>query len=78
MVGVKNSKEKLNTTLAFIAELLNQNDIYNWFVAYGTLLGIVRGNSCIANDDDVDFVCNVVDYEKIKEMLQKSRLEFDY
>ena len=53
MVGKKNDKILLNKTLLFIIKLLNDNNIKNWFIGYGTLLGIIRENSCIDGDDDV-------------------------
>ena len=45
MVGTnKNSKVKLNNTLIHIIKLLHKYNINNWFIAYGTLLGIIRNN----------------------------------
>lgn len=69
MAGVKYSKETLNKTLLHIITLLKNNGIPDWFIGYGTLLGIVRGDSCIDQDDDVDIVCNIDCYDKIKEIL---------
>ena len=69
MVGSKKSKDKLNNTLLFVIDLLNNNNIKNWFVAYGTLLGIIRENSCIEGDNDIDIICNIDDYDKIKKIL---------
>jgi phosphorylcholine metabolism protein LicD len=54
MVGIENSKEILNKTLLFYAELFKEHNITDWFIGYGTLLGIIRGNSCIEGDDDVE------------------------
>ena len=56
MAGTKQTSEKLNKTLLFLITLLNDNNIKNWFVCYGTLLGLVRENSCIDNDDDIDVI----------------------
>ena len=53
-MGNNNSQEKLNNTLIKITNLLNENNIHDWFIGYGTLLGIVREDSCIENDDDID------------------------
>ena len=33
---------------------MKKYNINNWFIAYGTLLGIVRNNNCINYDDDID------------------------
>lgn len=69
MAGHKETKEKLNKTLIFIINLLQKNNITQWFIAYGTLLGIIRDNSCINNDDDIDIIFNKDDYHLIKRIL---------
>lgn len=68
--GNSNSQDKLNNTLIKITNLLNENNIYDWFIAYGTLLGIVRENSCIDNDDDIDIIVNIKDKDKIHNILK--------
>jgi len=65
----KNSKIKLNNTLMFIIKLLNDNNIKDWFIAYGTLLGIVRNNSCIEGDDDIDIIIDRSYYDIVKKLL---------
>ena len=75
--GNTNTKEKLNNTLVFISKLLNQNNIQNWFIGYGTLLGIIRGNSCIEGDDDIDIICDINDRENIKRILQNNGICLD-
>jgi phosphorylcholine metabolism protein LicD len=78
MGGIKNSRSKLNHTLSVIINLLNNHNIKNWFISYGTLLGIVRENSCIDNDDDIDITSNINDYDKIKQLLQDNGFTFIY
>ena len=78
MAGIKNSRSKLNHTLSVIINLLNNHNIKNWFISYGTLLGIVRDNSCIDNDDDIDITSNINDYDKIKQLLQDNGFTFIY
>lgn len=68
MVGKNQSAAKLNNTLIKIVKILTDNKILNWFVSYGTLLGIIRDNSCIDQDDDIDIICNGVDYDIIKKI----------
>ena len=75
--GNTNTKEKLNKTLVFISKLLNQNNIKNWFIGYGTLLGIIRGNSCIEGDDDIDIICDINDSENIKKILKDNGILLD-
>jgi phosphorylcholine metabolism protein LicD len=69
MAGKKTSKEDLNALLHLISLLLVHSNIHNWFIAYGTLLGIVREDSCIQNDDDVDIICDKKYKKQIKELL---------
>ena len=52
MTGNQNDRKKLNNTLLYITKLLNEANIKNWFIGYGTLLGIIREKSCIHNDWD--------------------------
>ncbi len=53
MAGEGATSEKLNHTLFTIIKILRDNNINDWFVAYGTLLGIVREKSCIENDENI-------------------------
>jgi phosphorylcholine metabolism protein LicD len=80
MAGEKHSKALLNNTLMFIIKLLNDNNIKNWFVGYGTLLGIIREDSCIEGDDDVDIVIDKTNYDIIKQLMIENniKLEFGY
>lgn len=74
MAGQKCSKQKLNKTLVFISKLLNNNNINDWFIGYGTLLGIVRDKSCIHKDDDIDIVISNKHYDDLKLLLEKAKL----
>ena len=78
MSGNRLSKEKLNLSLVKIANVLNNNLFDKWFISYGTLLGIVRNKSCIDGDDDIDIICDINDYQKLKEILVKEGYELDY
>lgn len=78
MAGKTNTVEILNNTLLFIIKLLNEHDIKNWFVGYGTLLGIVRENSCIEGDDDVDIIIDQMNYDKIKQILIQNGIKIEY
>jgi phosphorylcholine metabolism protein LicD len=69
MADKKETSERLNKTLLFLITLLNNNNIGNWFVCYGTLLGLVRENSCIDNDDDIDIIIEKSNYDIIKKLL---------
>jgi hypothetical protein len=78
MVGKKNNKNILNNTLLFIIKLLKNNNINNWFIGYGTLLGIIRGNECIEGDDDIDIVCDSIYYDKLKKLLIENDFKIEY
>ena len=78
MTGAKNSQTKLNNTLIFIINLLNDNNIKNWFISYGTLLGIVRENSCIDGDDDIDIIIDGSNYDLVKKLLIENNIIIEY
>ena len=78
MAGNKQPKEKLNNTLLFIIKLLNSNNIKNWFISYGTLLGIIRENSCIDGDDDIDIIIDINNYDILKKLLINNNFEIEY
>lgn len=75
MAGFKNSKERLNKTLEMIIAILIDNNINNWFISYGTLLGIVRDNSCIENDDDVDIIVDRKYFDKLHNILRNNSIK---
>jgi|TARA_B100000035_G_scaffold71037_1_gene58418 phosphorylcholine metabolism protein LicD len=77
-MGNNNSQEKLNNTLIKITNLLNENNIHDWFIGYGTLLGIVREDSCIENDDDIDIIVNVKEKDKIHNILKNEGFTLDH
>ena len=78
MTGAKFNKTLLNNTLMFIIKLLNDNNINNWFIGYGTLLGIIRENSCIDGDDDIDIIIDKSNYDVVKQLLIKTGIDFDF
>ena len=76
--GSKQNSKKLNNDLKIISNILNDNNINNWFISYGTLLGIIRENSCIDNDDDVDIICDIKNKDKLLNILKDRYKNFDY
>ena len=56
------NKETLNNTLQKISIVLNNSSVKEWFISYGTLLGIVRDFSCISHDDDIDICVCMTQY----------------
>ena len=75
MAGAKTDKEKLNLTLEKVCSILHKNDINDWFIVFGTLLGIVRENSCIEGDDDLDIMINC-DYQKLRSTFEQEGFIF--
>lgn len=75
MSGVNTNKEKLNHTLEVVAGILHEENINNWFIFYGTLLGIIREDSCIEDDDDLDIMINC-DYQKLRSVFEKRGFTF--
>ena len=78
MSGQKYEQTILNNTLMFIIQLLHDNGINNWFIGYGTLLGIVRENSCIKGDDDVDIIIDIGNYDIVNKLLIENNIEIEY
>lgn len=75
MVGIHTDKEKLNRTLEVVANILHKENINDWFIFFGTLLGIVRENSCIQGDDDLDIMINC-DYQKLRSTFEQEGFTF--
>ena len=75
MAGIQTDKEKLNRTLEVVANILHEENINDWFIFFGTLLGIVRENSCIQGDDDLDIMINC-DYQQLRSAFEKKGFIF--
>ena len=78
MAGRTQPQDKLNNTLLMIIKLLNEHEIKDWFIGFGTLLGIVRNNSCIDNDDDVDIIIDESNFDKIVKILDENNFQRNY
>ena len=77
MVGTTCTKEFLNNTLFKIVKILNDNNINNWFVSYGTLLGIIRENGCIEGDDDIDIIIDINCTNQLLKVLKDNDFKID-
>ena len=78
MGGDTFSSAKLNAVLVIIVKLLHSYNISNWFIGYGTLLGIIREESCIDGDDDVDIVINITQKEKLIQLIKEHNFKYIY
>lgn len=78
MAGKTFSAEKLNEVLKKIIKLLHEYKITNWFIAYGTLLGIVRGNSCINDDDDIDILIDKNQSDILRKIVTDNNYKYIY
>lgn len=75
MAETTTDKEKLNHTLKFVANVLHEENINDWFIFFGTLLGIVRENSCVEGDNDLDIMINC-DYQQLRNVFEKKGFIF--
>ena len=75
MAGVKTNQEKLNHTLEVVVGVLHEIDIDDWFIMFGTLLGIVREGSCIQGDDDIDIMISC-DYNRLRAAFESRGFTF--
>ena len=75
MAGIRTDKEKLNRTLEIVASILREENINDWFIFFGTLLGIIREDSCIEGDDDLDIMINC-DYQQLRNVFEKRGFVF--
>lgn len=76
MAGKPQNKEKLNTTLEKVCNILHKEGIEDWCIMYGTLLGIVRGGECIEGDDDIDIIINY-EYSVLKALFEEYDFRFE-
>ncbi len=67
MTGHKKSIKCLRKLLKRSGKLLDKHGI-KFVLFYGTLLGLVRSNELIENDDDVDILVHCKDREKVKSL----------
>lgn len=75
MSGLPTDQKRLNRTLEKVCDILNKHDISDWFIAFGTLLGIVRDNNCIKGDDDLDIMIHH-DYQDLRSVFEKEGFTF--
>lgn len=81
MSGAKQNSQQLNEALLRVVRVLRDNiDDNDWFIGYGTLLGIIRDGECINHDDDVDILVNNNNdnYHLLKEKLSECGFTFTY
>jgi len=74
MAGQPERAERLNYTLNWIVDILESRGIDDWFIMYGTLIGVEREGSCIDGDDDVDICINKEHWDDIYDVLKKKNM----
>lgn len=74
MGGTPQKSSKLNNTLEIIVDIFSKSNYSEWFIAYGTLLGIVRENSCIQHDDDIDIMNNIANRDLVYDILKQNNI----
>jgi hypothetical protein len=75
--GSSQSQKKLNNTLIKISNDLNEYKIEDWFIGYGTLLGIIRDSNCIDGDDDVDIIISKDESYKLHNLIKDKGYKYD-
>ncbi len=68
-------KENNRANLIYVADKLKEID---YFVFFGTLLGLERVGDIISHDDDVDFFVNINDRDCLINILKDSELTFNW
>ena len=77
MAGSETSIENLSFSIETFSEALAEKKCEH-FLFFGSLLGIVRENSPIKGDDDVDFYVNKKHYRKVVCLLRDMGVNIDY
>ena len=70
MAGIKKSREKLTNLYKYVLDHFLDTQI-QFILFYGSLLGYIRENNFIENDDDVDVIVDKKDYDKVIENINK-------
>ena len=72
----KNINKKFNRdNLILVSKILNYDE---YFVFYGTVLGLSREKDIIENDDDIDLLVDIKNRDNVVEKIEKSILQIDY
>ena len=74
MAGQKKSKEDLLLLYRFAYNIMKKYNL-DFIPFYGTLLGIIRENDFIDDDDDIDILVHFDDYKKILKMIKEEKLK---
>lgn len=78
MAGAPQTADKLNHTLHWVLDLFDKHDIDDWFISYGTLLGVIRDGSCIDGDDDIDICVNRIYWQNVNQLLNPEALDLKH
>lgn len=79
--GLNISRDVREKHFKNVISMLNDNNI-EYFVGYGSLLGIIREGRLLEFDDDIDILVSEKDYNKAYELVSKKyallRLDHDF
>lgn len=74
MAGKLKNKEELKQLYKYFMQIFKETDI-KIIAFYGTLLGIIRENSFIENDDDIDVIINRKDFHKLQLLIKNKNIK---
>ncbi len=75
--GIKTSRNLREKFFKKAIEIFNKHDI-QYYVGYGTLLGIIRENRLLKSDDDIDIMVHSNDYDKAYKLLKSYGIPMIY
>jgi len=76
MAGSRSSAQDLNYILQKLVTYFHEYQIRNWFISYGTLLGIIRNDSCINHDDDVDIIIDQSEKQRLERLIKEKGMRY--
>jgi len=78
MTGISRSTAQLDKNLKSLCARLHSFGFKNWFVGYGTLLGIIRDGHCIDGDDDLDIVIDDKENNQVRDLVSALCFRYNY
>jgi len=78
MTGIARNTAQLDKHLKLMCDRFHSFNFQNWFIGYGTLLGIVRDGHCIEGDDDIDILIDAKEIDQVRALVSALCSSNDY